>query len=63
MRNMYNYKLSTCTCTMACNHCIRSECILIDVCFVVHVIQEPQGKQSCVLMHGILLGKYDMINK
>ena len=30
-----------------CNHCIITECILIDVCIVMYVMQEPQGEQ-CV---------------
>ena len=33
-----------------CNHCIRTECILIDVCIVMYVMQEPQGEQCCALM-------------
>ena len=45
-----------------CSHCVITECMLIDVCFVMHVMQEPQGEQCCALM-GVLLGKYDIINK
>ena len=33
-----------------CSHCIITECMLIDVCFVMHVMQEPQGEQCCALM-------------
>ena len=28
-----------------CSHGIITECMLIDVCFVMHVMQEPQGEQ------------------
>ena len=27
-----------------CSHCVITECMLIDVCFVMHVMQEPQGE-------------------
>ena len=33
-----------------CSNCIITECMLIDVCFVMHVMQEPQGEQCCALM-------------
>ena len=33
-----------------CSHCIITECMLIDVCFVMYVMQEPQGEQCCALM-------------
>ena len=29
---------------------VITECMLIDVCFVMHVMQEPQGEQCCALM-------------
>ena len=32
------------------SQCIITECMLIDVCFVMHVMQEPQGEQCCALM-------------
>ena len=40
--NMYLYHNNS--------HCIITECMLIDVCFVMYVMQEPQGEQCCALM-------------
>ena len=45
-----------------CSHCIITECKLIDVCFVMHVMQEPLGR-TVLRTDGVLLGKYDIINK
>ena len=44
-----------------CSHCIITECMLIDVCFVMHVMQEPPGR-TVLRTDGVLLGKYDIIN-
>ena len=52
MRNVYSDQ-SMCSqhVHVPCNHCIRTECILVDVCFVMTcVMQESQGEQCCALM-------------
>ena len=41
------------TTSSQCSHCIITECMLIQfigVCFVMHVMQEPQGEQCGALM-------------